>query len=229
MGGFRLSKRVCQIMTVVVALLLSGPGSGWAAVTELNCRGTAVSFRFEDATGLTCLCRKVEAALTLLDRLGFTAKGAIRIDLVDQVDPEDEHALFGSFDPVSREVKVLTYRRSLLRAQAGKGPFGVVLTEDLWCSFAAHELTHVVSDGYFRTLRKSRVAEEYLAYLVQFSVLEKETLKRILDRYPDVEPYRSFDEMSATYYLLDPERFAVKCFRHYQSLKDPLLFLKSLR
>ena len=49
----------------------------------------------------------------------------------------------------------------------------------------------------------------------------------ILRRYT-VEAFSEIDEMSMTYYALDPSAFAVKAYRHYLTLSDPAQFLADL-
>jgi len=53
------------------------------------------------------------------------------------------------------------------------------------------------------------------------------TRSAILERY-DLPAYEDIEEMSSTFYALNPSGFGVKVFRHYQSLPDPGRFIRGL-
>ena len=98
----------------------------------------------------------------------------------------------------------------------------------LWCSFAVHELVHAIINENFMETTPSRLAQEYIASVTQLIVLEHDDLEIFLNTFGDVERYSGVHEMSITYYLLDPQRFAVKCYRHYLTLKRPAQFVDRL-
>jgi hypothetical protein len=102
------------------------------------------------------------------------------------------------------------------------------MTEELWCSYAAHELAHAISSQYINPKIKTHLAGEYIAAVTQLTVLSSETRDRILKKHQDIGAYKSLAEMSEVYFLLAPNKFAVKCYLHYVSQENPKEFIEHL-
>jgi len=102
------------------------------------------------------------------------------------------------------------------------------ISEETWCSYVAHELSHVVSDQYINPATKSHLAGEYIAAVTKLAVLTSESREKALKKFPNIEAYKSRGEMSVYYYLLAPNEFAVKCYLHFVSLDKPNDFIERL-
>ncbi len=103
---------------------------------------------------------------------------------------------------------------------------GVEMSEELWCGYAAHELAHVISCRYLSSKVEARTTGEYIAAVTQLTVLPEEIREKILLQYKGVTAYQSREEMSELYFLLDPHKFAVKCYLHFISLENPKRFIE---
>jgi hypothetical protein len=57
--------------------------------------------------------------------------------------------------------------------------------------------------------------------------MEPNVRSKILQEY-SVAPFAGVEDMSLTYYELDPNAFGVKVFLHYQSLADKSGFIQGL-
>jgi hypothetical protein len=170
----------------------------------------------------------VKKAISFLKALGLPAEDCLTIKLNDDLPISGTHDLVGTYDPIKKEILILTYskaKNSLAKSELGQS---LEFSEGLWCSFAAHELAHAIIHENHMEKPPSRVAQEYIAYVTQLMVMKHEDLEIFLKTFGDVEGYSSIDEMSVTYYFLDPQRFAVKCYLHYLSLKNPAQFVDRL-
>ncbi|PLX97725.1 MAG: hypothetical protein C0622_12595, partial [Desulfuromonas sp.] len=219
-------KRFLALLIWVPFAFLSPPVTGLAE-TSLSCTGTSVSFSSEGAGDFRCLCAATERTLEFLLNIGLAPPEKIKIMLVSQIPSESAHALIVSYNPTTHEVLLLDYKRATAEIPAmatGENP----LDEEIWCSYAAHELAHVVSTPYLGQGRRARIYGEYIYAITQLSVLSQEQREAYLANYADVVPYGDASEMSELYYHLDPDRFAVKCYLHFIALADPREFNRQL-
>ena len=212
---------------LLVILLCLSISEGFSDTTSLRCSEVPVAFAYDDPHELKCLCSTSKAAIAFLKTIGLQTTDCITIRIVKEFQGQQAHTLFGLYNTTSLEVSIVTYSKAEVLSQGGQ-VFGIDLTEDLWCSFAAHELAHAISEKFLNPKIKAHTAGEYISSIVQLAVLTPSTRENILERYKDVKAYQSREEMSELYYLLDPNRFAVKCYRHFIALKDPRDFIDRL-
>ena len=216
-----------KVLIVVGIVIVTGFGLS-AQARSLRCSDNPVSFDFENSEGVECLCEAAKKAINFLQSLGLQTRECLTIKLADDIPSHEFLDFFGTYDPKNQELLILNYAatRDLMAEQ--KNMQGLELSKGFWCSFAAHELAHAVIHQNFAESPPSRLAEEYIAYVTQLMVLDPEDLERFLDEYGNVNGFSAISEMTVTYYLLDPQRFAVKCFRHYLNLDNPAGFVEQL-
>ena len=199
-----------------------------AQAGSLRCSNDLIVFTFEKNEGLECLCETATKTINFLESMGFQTTDCITIKIIEDFPSRNSHNLFGSYNPKAQEVSMLTYSKAKYLSSKQELVSGLEMTKDLWCAFAAHELAHAIVNQSQVKIDASRCAEEYIACVTQLSVLASETLENFMEAYGSVDAFTSMDEMSYTYYLLDPNRFAVKCYRHYLSLSNPAKFIDQL-
>ena len=208
-------------------IFCSGPNLT-ADAASLRCNESPVTFDYDGNEIINCLCSTADAALEFLGSIGLETQDCITIQLVDDVPSGRDHTLIGKYDPVSREVCLLTYDKAVELAASENLMPGTSLSEELWCSYAAHELAHVVSCQHLSPHIKAHTAGEYISAVTQLAVLSPQARDEFLARYADIHAYQARTEMSELYFLLDPNRFAVKCYLHFMSVKNPRAFIEQL-
>jgi hypothetical protein len=204
---------------------------GWISpvyALRLKCADSPVAFEYEGSEEIKCVCETARTAVTFLKTLGMETTDVITIRLVDHFPSHQTHELFGCYTPNSREVDLLTYSKALELSQKNKSILGIGISEDIWCSYAAHELAHAISSQHISPEVKNHTAGEYLSAVTQLTVLTHESRKKILQKYQDIEAYKSINEMSIYYFLFAPNEFAVKCYLHFVSLDKPKEFVERL-
>lgn len=199
-----------------------------AYAVRLKCADFPVAYEFEGPEEIQCVCETARAALSFLKTLGLETTEVIALRLAEHLPPHQLHNLVGSYNPKSREVTLLTYSKALALAQQNKSILDIALSEEVWCSYAAHELAHAVSNQHINSATNNHLAGEYIAVVTQLAVLTTESRDKILKKFQNVEAYKSRSEMSVYYYLFAPKNFAVKCYLHFISLDDPKEFVKRL-
>lgn len=217
--------------TVIKFLLFMALPFGCSTIAEcettktVSCVGSLVSFSYDEPTDLKCLCQSTSDALEFLQSQGLPTTDKITIRIVSQIPKDQKHDLLGSYDPEKHEIKILSFDRS---KELSEKIFNIEMTDDLWCSFAAHELTHVISSQCMNHKVTDHIASEYLAYVTQLVVLKEETREKILREFSATSAYTSLRNLSATYFLLNPEKFAIKCYLHFISLDNNKTILDEL-
>ncbi|MCB1772002.1 MAG: hypothetical protein KDI88_00175 [Gammaproteobacteria bacterium] len=169
------------------------------------------------------ICDAAARAREFFRSFGIGIRQSIRIEASSEAGGLPH---IGSFSLTDRIVR-LTGQRRAGSEMAGDTLFGLPLNETLYRSVVVHELAHAIANQHFVDARPSLVAQEYIAYVAQLSTLETATRARILAAN-SLPAYASVDEMSSTYYAMDPSGFGIKVYRHFLSLDDPGAFLRGL-
>jgi len=135
-------------------------------------------------------------------------------------------AHIGYYDAHSQRIDFLTYAACAEQC-ATQPPFKLPMNEELYIGFAAHETSHAVIDEVTAGRPLSRVAHEYLAYVVQISTMAPAERDAMLQGY-GLQAFENPQQISLTYYALNPCAFGVKAYRHYTTLPDPTGFIHDL-
>jgi hypothetical protein len=194
----------------------------------LRCSDSLVAFECEGEGDFKCVCTASKVAIDFLKSIGLETAECITVRLVDQIPSNRDHVLIGAYNQNSREVTLLNYSIAIELSQKNTPTPDIEMSEELWCSYAAHEIAHVISSHYLDPKIKAHTAGEYISAVTQLTVLPAKIRNKFLLKYGDVTPYQSRAEMSETYFLLDPNRFAVKCYLHFISLDNPGNFIDHL-
>ena len=215
-----------SIFTLLLGIVYSGCCP--AIAKRLSCSESLVEFESEEIGDFKCVCEATTAAVAFLKSMGLETSQCITIKLVEHIPFQHDHVLIGAYNPNSLEVKLLTYSKAVELAKLNAPMPGIDLSEEIWCSYAAHELAHVISSQYIDPKVKAHTAGEYISAVTQFSVLPVKVREKILRNYQDIPAYQYRDEMSELYFLLDPNKFAVKCYLHFIAQDNPREFIDHL-
>lgn len=171
-------------------------------------------------------CRAASQALAQLHQCSITPDHTVRLRIVQELPAEcPDHAL-AYFDARADLVTIPTYVDCVRLAGPG-GRLGEPMTPALYRSLLVHEITHAVVSQTGTPGASSRVTHEYLAYAMQFTLMEPELRRRILERYPVRGPVER-SHLSELYLDLSPPRFAVKAYRHFTAAGNGCAFARKL-
>lgn len=206
---------IASIFLVVPQVLVHG--------AELRCPELNVVVDSEDSADVDMVCHAAGEAMGFLVRNGLDTSKAVEVHLVKELPPEADTASYGCYIHPHRRVYLLTYSDCLER-----GPWASLpMDRELYKSLLAHEVAHAVAAANFSIPRPSMLAHEYLAYVTMFAVIAPEAREKILNRFPG-HGFDSVDQMSVTYYLMDPLRFGAESYRHFLKLDDKKRFLQDV-
>jgi len=93
-------------------------------------------------------------------------------------------------------------------------------------SIITHEIAHIFAQYNFDLLaefeseipKMGTGVQEYIAYVVQLSSIEKSILKLILQQYNPHDIFSHEHQINELVFALDPEKFGIMAYRHFYSL-----------
>ena len=191
----------------------------------VDCPAIEVQVTAESPQDRALVCEGAMQARAFFRMHGIAMQHPIRIRLHRSV-IENHVFHIGVYDASQRRIDLLTPAAARHRCRL-QSPFGLPMDEPLYTSFVVHEVAHAIADQNFAIRPVSQVAQEYIAYAAQLTMLPAAQRCEILQRYT-VAAFDDIGEMSSTYHALDPSAFGVKVFRHYQSLTDKGAFIREL-
>ena len=217
--------------TVLVTLVLLGvvlPRHAWAAC---GYAGVSVSGTAEEVTDA---CRALDEVLGYFEKLGFQSDPEMRISFQDRVyvdmylqtygpagtEPVGSNEVSGFYDSRRKELQIASTRREIKRERR---PWGIAWGPPIAYSILQHELAHAIVAGRlgheYQKLGKSW--HEFIAYAVQFDLMDRELKAAVFANYPDAEPFRFPESVNSIVYGADPDAFGVSAYLYAEANGGP--------
>jgi hypothetical protein len=218
--------RLTRCLLVVIFLAVSSGVAPVGAEEKISfiCPAVPVHVVPASAKDQTLVCNAADKAHGFFRSHGIEIKRQIHIRLhQEEIQNHENH--IGLYHAKKDLIDMVTLDHARHQCSE-KPPFDIQMNEGLYSSFVVHEISHAIADQNFGGTQ-SLIVQEYLAYVTQFSTMEPNVRSKILQEY-SVAPFAGVDDMSLTYYELDPNAFGVKVFLHYQSLADKSGFIQGL-
>ena len=212
-------------LAVGLATLVGAGLAGAAGGETIDCPGIPVQVASGSLEDRALVCDGAARAVAFLRTNGLRIKDTIRIQLRPFAMASNASHI-GTYDPATKAIELLTYDQTQLQTTQ-EPPFDIPMDKRLYTSFATHEVAHAIAHQYAVDGRAAYLGHEYLAYVTQITTMDRATQDAVLQRFR-LEGFADADQMSFTYYALDPSAFAIKAYRHYLTLDDPRAFLADL-
>lgn len=201
-----------------------------AAAVERRCVGTNATVNADSAYDAYLACAGAADAVVFLWQQGFTVDTVMQIDILDSVflhtDENPSFRILGQFDAKQNRIMVTSIDGQ--REMAKEKPiFGVPYDVALFRSVVAHEVAHAIAEDNFHVEEPSRLAHEYIAYIVQLATMPSRLSQRVFEMVP-AQAFNSELEINPMIYGLNPDLFAVKAYGHYRSPGVGVAFLQTL-
>jgi len=197
------------------------------ATRELNCPYLpGVSVTSDDEESIVIICLATQKALHFLGAYNLTSRSKIRFDIVEEKIVSRGADAYGSYDSRSDRIQLMSF------AAIQKDPehpliFGEAFDRVHYAAVVAHEVAHAVVQHNLTFKPLSPAPQEYLAYATQLAVIP--TVRRAaIIKAIDIEAWASGDLISDIYLGINPDKFAVKSYRHLTGLSNPTIFVEML-
>lgn len=222
-GLTRGTTRLSVLSAGVAIAILAGPPA--PSASDVSCQVDGVGVFVESAADAGFICEAAGAALAVLSSIGIEQTRPVVIEVADEL-PHAGPRTVGCYD--WREDRVYLRGPDALADRATGGSFfGVGPDERVYASFVAHETAHAVSSGAFTICDPSIAAQEYIAGVVQISVMAPELRQQVLDRYAG-DGFDAPVQIHLLIYQIDPARFAVEAYRHFMTAGNGPDFIADL-
>jgi len=201
-----------------------------AAAAERQCVGANATVHADSDYDAYLACAGAADAVAFLSQQGFTVDTVMQIDILDSVflhvEENPSFRILGRFDPKKNRIMVTSIDGQ--REMAKEKPiFGVPYDVALFRSVVAHEVAHAIAEDNFHIEEPTRLAHEYIAYIVQLATMPERLVERVFQSLPG-QAFESELEINPLIYGLNPDLFAVKAYRHYRSPGVGMAFLQTL-
>lgn len=174
-----------------------------------TCPGTPITFQGLDGPGAVDVCRAVSDALAFLAANGLDTSAPVELVFVDTLpDLPPQTAAFGSYWRTEQRIYMLHI------AACGKLAWDLPVDAPVYAGLVAHEVAHHVAAANFQVARPTRIGHEYIAYVTMFATMDVNARERILGLLPGAA-FQSEREIGMTIYLLNPQVFGAKAYRHF--------------
>jgi hypothetical protein len=200
-------------IALLAALTFALPCAQAGAGNQTRCEPSGIAVSGASAEERANACTAVGDALRVLSTMDIPSAGGVRIELVHLIPPNGTQHTLGYFDGEQNVVFLLDYEASIAGAKAHH----TWMSESLWRSYLAHEVTHAAALSKDVAGRLTFPEHEYLAAVVQLSTLPEADRKEILEKFPDARPFEHRSEMTEVLYMTNPGLFAVKAYLHYMA------------
>ena len=210
----------------VLAAMFATP----AAAAERRCIGTNTTVNADSAHDAHLACAGAADAVGFLAQQGFTVDTVMQIDIRDIVflhaQEKPSFRVLGQFD-ADLNLILVTSTAGQRQMAAEKPIFGVPYDEALFRSVVAHEVAHAIAEDNFQMTEPSRLAHEYIAYIVQIATMPARLRYQVFDHH-QVPAFDSEVEINPMVYGLNPDVFAVKSYLHFRRPGVGVTFLQTL-
>lgn len=202
------AQQVAKVVLVVIFIAYSL--SSYASATVHSCADSSISIRAEEPINHQEICNSATEALAFFDRLDMELSHPIFIEVVTILPDFMSKTAVGCYQQEKQKVIVLTFSEFEKR----KLWFGVPVNRLMYSSLVTHEVSHAVASCNFKISEPTVQANEYIAYVAMFAMMNPVLRARILDANPGVG-FESGRKINEIIYLFDPMRFGVEAYRHY--------------
>ena len=215
-----LGVRACVETAIFIGALIA---ADFAHGDELRCPDSNVVVHSADRGDADAACEAAGEALGFLAAQGLDTTGAVEVHLVNKLPDMAGLSAFGCYDHPDRRVYMLVFSECLKQGTWSELP----LDRTLFKSLLTHEVAHAVAAANFSVPKPGMLAHEYLAYVTMLATMPLRQRERMLGRFPG-QGFDSPDQMSATFYLIDPFRFGAEAYRHFLKPGNGKAFIKEV-
>lgn len=218
--------RARYFVWVLSALLVNLVGAGipHSTAQTSTCEGVPIELARGAPETLEVVCTAARQAIQILASCGIEALSTVKVETVDEPQSHCGVPVYGTFDPSTSTIRLASLSLCIAQFPAGSA-HAALPPRNAYQSIVVHEMTHAFLSGRTKSRPLPRVAQEYVAYVVQISSMNENDQSRFLSAFsgqPIAELWH-FNELS---YFLNPEQFAVLAFEHFRHPSNGCGFLQ---
>lgn len=136
--------------------------------------------------------------------------------------------VFGFFNGVTKHVEMTTSTTNWVN-DPDRTFFTLRYSNEFHTSVIAHELAHAFNKEQYTTSRHGHATDEYMAYVIQLSILSENTRNQILN-LPVYKNEFFTDKATVNDFVhaVNPHAFGVQSYKHYHSDNGGIIFIQEI-
>ena len=195
---------------LLAVLMTAYPLSSPAANVVHACANPSIGIKANKPVVHSEICDSAGDALTFFTQLNMELSHPLVIEIVQSLPDWMSESAVGCYQEEEQRVFVLTFSAFTKREVW----FGVPVNPAMYRSLVTHEVAHAVASCNFKISEPTIHAEEYVAYVAMFAMMNPVFRARVLAANPEAG-FDSESEINEITYSFDPMRFGVAAYRHY--------------
>jgi hypothetical protein len=214
------------LLLLLLIFFSAGPLPSWGA--RIRCADTGVTVVAEKRGDLEGVCGAVQNGAVFLQSIGLKLSPGLVIKICKRLTSNGYHNAIGQYDSHSDEISVLDHQTALKDSRTSAPAFGVTRNRIIWRSYIVHELAHAAAQRKFAPGMPTHTASEYIACVTQLATLPPKERQTILRNYSESTGFDHQEQITMSYYQLDPCRFSVNAYLHFSKPENGPRFVKRL-
>lgn len=205
----RHSKLILFALLGFVTIGLSNANAARAEEQDSACKYKDVAVLENSPKELTLVCRAVNDIAAYFQSIGYAPKLKGTLIFADRAD--DRGFSHGYFD--AKRSQIVVYRKSKFN------PWGSPWNARMAASFLHHELVHMATWQILGEdpTRLGLEWHEFIAYTVQFDLMEPQLRSDLLASMDHIRPFETFLEINEFTARMKPSQFAIAAYKTYRA------------
>lgn len=190
------------------------------------CNSSRVVVSYNKIEDYHMACKAVSDVIEVAKKIGLSYELNINISLVDRLINNNTGKALAIFNPNTMEIQVLSIK-ACEKTLGNAVILGQKIDKELHRSLLVHELAHALFWKNKGNKFINREIHEYFAYIIQLALLDEPHRSQIISS-SNIPPFASMSEITEDYYLLNPTRFAVKSYLHFENINNDWTILQRI-
>lgn len=209
------------IMVIVAAPVL-------ADLDTVSCSGVKITRETDPAPNLQDICPALAHGKEILAGMGLKLPASLQISFKQKpyTDEICRARCIGYYDGRTKKLYLPGYK-SVRQIPQESSLFNGEITSEIWESYLVHELAHVAVQQTAGAGKPLCIASEYIAAVAQILALSADDRNTLLKQY-GLTGFSGDRDITLTYYLIDPGKFAVNSYLHYRKLADGPAYVRQI-
>jgi len=168
-----------------------------------------------DEEEIAVACVALDGVLGYFAAAGYAVEPVVTISFQDEVwyeldaSTDSRLQVSGCFDMRLSRIEITRWK---IDPATERRPWGIEWDKPIVASILQHELVHMATTAVLgeQHIRLGGAWHEFVAYAVQFALMESSMRDRILARHPTIRPFESPWEVNQMTYAAEPDIFGLR-------------------
>jgi hypothetical protein len=206
-------KRNAHLIVILFILLASRPASAACGFDDVKVKGNAEE--------IAVACEALDGVLAYFVEAGYAIEPIVTVSFKEEVWYELDAStgrrikVSGCFDLRRREIEIT---RWTIDPATARRPWGLEWNRPIVASILKHEFVHMATTTILAEdhMRLGGAWHEFVAYAVQFALMEPAMRERVLASHKTLAPFESPWAINQLTYAAEPDIFGLRSYLYAQ-------------